>query len=534
MIICRGSSDDLLILVTGGHQRVQKLSDLAVRPDFRIGPLSISPSRRSVAGPGGQVSLEPQIMHVLLLLLDARGNVVTRTTLFDEIWAGAMVGDDSLNRAIGKVRQATAEVAAGLIEIETIPRTGYRLVGGLAGLEPMFEAPAAAGPRLSRRTLVAGAAAVAAAAGGIGLWAADRSRDQTRFTALVEEAEEILKYEYDDIHHQAVPLIEQALAIRPNDASALGLLAYAFTNRALVRPAADRPQAVQAADAAVQAALAADPKQPNALLARLLLQRGPNDWAFSEDRLREILAIDPRNGFALGHLIFLLQGAGRLRLSYALNERAIALDPLKPGPQYRKALKLWIFGRVRESDQVIERAMRLWPKHPWLWNARFLILAFTNRPHAALDMIDDASARPDTITPGRLAQWRPTLAALEDPSPALVAQARAANLVAARQSPGQAAYGVMALSGLGEIDAAYDVANGLLLKRGKIVTRQPNDPQNRMVNSASWRNTQWLATPPLTRFRADPRFLALCDNLGLTAYWRARGIRPDYSAALRI
>jgi hypothetical protein len=28
--------------------------------------------------------------------------------------------------------------------------------------------------------------------------------------------------------------------------------------------------------------------------------------------------------------------------------------------------------------------------------------------------------------------------------------------------------------------------------------------------------------------RADPRFEKLCDAFGLTAYWRARGIRPDY------
>ncbi len=514
---------------------VLKLSDLAQRPDFRIGPLAISSARRQIEGPAGQVHVEPLIMQVFLLLIDARGKVVTRTDLFDQVWGGVMVGDDSLNRAVANVRRIAGETAPGLIEIETIPRTGYRLVGDLVGLEPVVEAPVGPGSRLSRRTLVAGTAAAVATAGGISLWAADRSRDQVRFSALVEEAEQILTYEYGNKRRQAAPLIEQALAIRPNDAPALGLLAYVRANQALTRPAADHPRAVQAADAGARAALAADPKQPNGLLARLLLQqRGPNDWAWSEDRLREILAIDPRNGFALGHLVFLLQGAGRLRLSYELNERAISLDPLKPGPQYRKALKLWIFGRVYESDQVVERAMRLWPKHPWVWNARFLILAFTKRPHAALDMIDDAATRPDTITPGRMAQWRPTLAALEDPSPALVARARAANLVAARQSPGQAAYGVMALSGLGEIDAAYDVVNGLLLKRGNVITRQPTDGQNRMVNDASWRNTQWLSTPPLARFRVDPRYAALCDDIGLTAYWRARGVKPDYPAAVRI
>ena len=55
-----------------------KLTDLAQRPDFTAGPLVISPSRRLVRGPTGEAHLEPLIMHVFLLLLDARGEVVTR------------------------------------------------------------------------------------------------------------------------------------------------------------------------------------------------------------------------------------------------------------------------------------------------------------------------------------------------------------------------------------------------------------------------------------------------------------------------
>src|SRR6185369_3005268 len=106
-----------------------KLADLAARPDFRIGPLTVSPARRLVEGPGGQANVEPLIMQAFLLLIDAGGKVVTRNELFDQLWGGVMVGDDSLNRAIAKVRRIGAEVAPGFFEIETIPRTGYRLTG---------------------------------------------------------------------------------------------------------------------------------------------------------------------------------------------------------------------------------------------------------------------------------------------------------------------------------------------------------------------------------------------------------------------
>ena len=108
-----------------------KIADLAGRADFDAGPLHISPARRSIEGPDGRTTVEPIVMKVFLLLLDARGTVVTRDELFGNAWGGVFVGDDSLNRAIARVRKIAAETAPGLFEIETIPRTGYRLTGDI-------------------------------------------------------------------------------------------------------------------------------------------------------------------------------------------------------------------------------------------------------------------------------------------------------------------------------------------------------------------------------------------------------------------
>src|SRR3954453_10987423 len=104
-----------------------KLTDLANRADFEAGSLRVSPSRRLVEGSAGSANLEPIVMKVFLMLLDAGGSVVTRDELFGTAWGGVYVGDDSLNRAIAKVRQTGTQVAPGLFDIETIPRTGYRL-----------------------------------------------------------------------------------------------------------------------------------------------------------------------------------------------------------------------------------------------------------------------------------------------------------------------------------------------------------------------------------------------------------------------
>ena len=110
-----------------------KPAELAQRTDFNHGLLKISPSRRLIVGPAGELHVEPLIMQVLLLLLDARGQVVTRNQLFDKCWGGTIVGDDSLNRAITMVRRIASDTCPGVFEIENIPRTGYRLIDGDPG-----------------------------------------------------------------------------------------------------------------------------------------------------------------------------------------------------------------------------------------------------------------------------------------------------------------------------------------------------------------------------------------------------------------
>src|SRR6476661_7746060 len=172
---------------------VLKLADLAGRADFKAGPLHVSPARRLVEGPAGHAHVEPIVMKVFLLLLDAGGNVVTRDELFGNAWGGVFVGDDSLNRAIARVRKIASETAPGSFEIETIPRTGYRVTGDI--VEHLGAAQTRDGDRpvLSRRTVVGAGVASLALAGGIGVWTISR-KNQQRHEELLKQAEEALEY----------------------------------------------------------------------------------------------------------------------------------------------------------------------------------------------------------------------------------------------------------------------------------------------------------------------------------------------------
>jgi DNA-binding winged helix-turn-helix (wHTH) protein len=100
---------------------------LAREPDFTLGALRVSPSAREVTFGGWRDSLEPRVMQVLVALNQARGAVVSRDELLARCWEGRIVGEDAINRAIGRLRRLAKADAGASFVIETIPRVGYRL-----------------------------------------------------------------------------------------------------------------------------------------------------------------------------------------------------------------------------------------------------------------------------------------------------------------------------------------------------------------------------------------------------------------------
>lgn len=510
---------------------MSKLSDLAERPDLKLGPMLVSPSRRLLEGPGGRVNLEPLIAQVLLLLLDARGRVVTRDELFDQVWGGVIVGDDSLNRAIGKLRGSLAQVAPGLVEIETIPRTGYRLTGEIldhmdAVADPTGEADAKTS--VSRRTVIGGAVA-ALALGTAGFWTL-RLREERQFEELMARGKQILLY--GEPSRRASPDLQKAVALRPRDARAQGLLAYALARRAEYGDAGEAGAALLDGERAARAALALDPKEPNARLALIGLQRSVLDFATTEDLFRAVLATDPDSTFAMRGLWSLLQSTGRSRDSLAVIERAITVEPHAAANNFPRAQLLWILGRTAEADRMIDQAIQYWPEHRFVRFARFMILAFTGRPSAALAMLENPETRPQQYTAEAVALWRVSLAALDQRTPASIAAARKANLEVAKRNPALSNQAFLVLSELGEVDAAFEVADDLFLFRRPVERRSPTASGHAPVKSDGWRFAPWLFTPPGAAVRADPRFKSLCEGIGLTEYWAKRGIRPDYQLGI--
>jgi pentatricopeptide repeat protein len=95
---------------------------------------------------GNRLRLQDQPFQVLRVLLERRGEIVTRVELKQTLWpADTFVDfDDGLNTAVRKIRDALGDSAENPRYIETIPRRGYRFMGLLSDLRPaVLSSPAA-------------------------------------------------------------------------------------------------------------------------------------------------------------------------------------------------------------------------------------------------------------------------------------------------------------------------------------------------------------------------------------------------------
>jgi DNA-binding winged helix-turn-helix (wHTH) protein/Flp pilus assembly protein TadD len=498
---------------------------LAKLSDFKLGAATIQPSLRTVSGPAGSASAEPRVMQVLVALAEARGSVLTRDDLIDTCWNGQVVGDDSINRAIAEIRRIVRETGADFV-VETIPRIGYRLSGGQSEVEEPKAPPSPIAGFPNRRMVIGGAVAAAAAA-SLGIWYSI-GRTNPEAAALVERGRQALRDELPNSDAQGIGFLRRAVQIEPNNAEAWGLLALALRNAVEHSPPDRSAATLRDCEEAARRALALDRREGHALTALATVVPSFGQWSQAEDRLRNVLEIVPDHPAAIPHLGMLLQSAGFERESDRYNALAASQDPLSPGRQFRRAWMLWVRGRMGEADRVIDRALQLFPLHPAVWNARMVLFALTGRPHAALAMVNDEGGRPATMTGPGLANWRLSLKALETRAPADIAAARQSQLAGAVRSPGGAINGIMVLSTLGEIDAAFEVAAGYLMRRGTLIG--PLRPQGGQmtVNDQRWRKTMMLFTPAVAAMQADPRFMTLCQGIGLTEFWRRRGTRPDF------
>lgn len=325
----------------------------------RVGDWQVIRATGELVGAQGASRLEPKVADLLFLLAARRGQAVTREEIMDALWPGQVVGDDSLARAVFKLRQALGDDAKSPRYIETLSKRGYRLMAepasadfreGVAAPDAM-SAPALRTSEVRRRWM-SGALAVAIGAlviGG-GWWSSGRwshapASNQSGLGSLIAQADDFYFQFSRGDNESAIELYERVLGLEPDNVPALAGLANALVQRSVRWPALPGRQGVQFSrlgDALAHGYIARPPASQQLERARLLAERA--------------VALDPESAAAHKATGFVASAQGRFDAALASYQRAVRLDADAWGSLINIGDVLEISGREQEALPYFERA----------------------------------------------------------------------------------------------------------------------------------------------------------------------------------
>ena len=102
---------------------------------IRFGVYELDRDAMELRKHGVPIRLQEQPFRVLAMLAERPGEVITREELQEQIWGSTFVDfDQSLNKAVNRVREALNDNAGSPQYVETVPRRGYRFIAPVAAI----------------------------------------------------------------------------------------------------------------------------------------------------------------------------------------------------------------------------------------------------------------------------------------------------------------------------------------------------------------------------------------------------------------
>ena len=116
---------------------------MAVLGKLQFGNFELDPDRYELARQGRPVKLERIPMELLLLLVERRGQLVSREDIVERLWGKEVFLDteNNINAAVRKIRYALRDSTQRPAFVQTVTRKGYRFI---APVSAYGEAPPAA------------------------------------------------------------------------------------------------------------------------------------------------------------------------------------------------------------------------------------------------------------------------------------------------------------------------------------------------------------------------------------------------------
>lgn len=305
-----------------------------------IGELKWDRGTRQLVLRGVPTKLSFRAAAVFGILVDARGEVVSREELERQVWGGVQMDYSVLSQCIKTLRRAIDPAPDGSSYVETVARVGYRLsVEVVEDSETPPKEPEVAPERRARpwvSLVAAGALVTVATVFGIQFYRSVERHRQADL--LVEKAFQRLRRSTAEAGTEASVLLREALTIVPD---------YPPANAAMAESAARMGQfsfdnALELARRAVRDDARCSECQ--AILGYIL---GTRMWRWQE---------------ALPHL-----------------ERAVELNPSRASHRVFLAEWLMIHGRLADAEKHATEATRLEPANPMVWSALAAVRFFQQR-----------------------------------------------------------------------------------------------------------------------------------------------------------
>ena len=300
-----------------------------MRPQaWTVGDWTFLPELHLLRARGVERHLEPKQAAVLSRLCATPGELVSKSQLLDEIWAGVFVTEEVLTNTIYQLRRALGDSARHHRYIETIPKRGYRLVARIEAASAVEAAPPSPPRAYARRHrwLLVAAALLTVLMMLPAVRKMSAERDHRHAAALVAEGEVLLASAADASDLRSLRMFEQAAGIDPMLARAWSGLAaarWSLVARGQMSPDLGLPQVESAARRALtlDATLAA----PWETLGAVHLSRW--EWAEAETCLLRAIEANPEDAGAHARLAELFLLTGRTAQARSRIEHALGLGP---------------------------------------------------------------------------------------------------------------------------------------------------------------------------------------------------------------
>jgi DNA-binding winged helix-turn-helix (wHTH) protein/tetratricopeptide (TPR) repeat protein len=276
---------------------------------YAFGCFRLDPARRRLYSGSEGISLPERAFQLLLLLIEAAGDVVSKETLAAKVWPESTVTDGNLSQHIYLLRQTLGERAKDRSYIMTVPGKGFRFAAPVAMTSAVISSEAL------EPTLTSTATSDDMLGGGL-----ETLREYCRGSQLLERRTAPHLW-------ASIEAFEKAIRLNAAYIPALVGIARAYALLAQLGHVPAKP-AFQKSRAAIARALNVDPSSAgaHAALSEILLF-SDWDWDGARKELEYARRLNPASAFVRSSTAWLSICEGAHDKARIEVQRALMLDP---------------------------------------------------------------------------------------------------------------------------------------------------------------------------------------------------------------